>query len=41
MIAYVAPVTVLKVILYKSGNLYGTAELGGKYGHGTVWEITP
>jgi len=23
------------------GNLYGTAELGGAYGNGVVWEITP
>ena len=29
------------VILDKSGNLYGTANTGGGYGYGAVWEITP
>lgn len=24
-----------------NGNLYGTAAMGGQYGHGVVWEITP
>ena len=24
-----------------NGNLYGTAQLAGAYGVGTVWEITP
>jgi uncharacterized repeat protein (TIGR03803 family) len=24
-----------------SGNLYGTAQFGGTYGEGVVWEITP
>jgi len=24
-----------------SGNLYGTAAMGGQYGHGVVWKITP
>ena len=24
-----------------SGNLYGTASMGGAYGYGTVFEITP
>lgn len=23
------------------GNIYGTSEAGGQYGHGTVWEFTP
>jgi uncharacterized repeat protein (TIGR03803 family) len=29
------------VIFDTSGNLYGTASLGGAYGWGVVWEITP
>jgi uncharacterized repeat protein (TIGR03803 family) len=28
-------------ILDASGNLYGTAQTGGTYGAGTVWELTP
>ena len=29
------------VVLDADGNLYGTAELGGANGDGTVWELTP
>jgi uncharacterized repeat protein (TIGR03803 family) len=29
------------VIFDQSGNLYGTTELGGAYGYGTVYELTP
>lgn len=29
------------VIFDQSGNLYGTTELGGAYGYGTVFELTP
>jgi uncharacterized repeat protein (TIGR03803 family) len=29
------------VTIDSSGNLYGTTWKGGKYGLGTVWEITP
>ncbi len=29
------------VVFDSSGNLYGTAEWGGAYGNGVVWEITP
>lgn len=29
------------VTLDAHGNLFGTAEQGGAYGHGVVWEITP
>jgi uncharacterized repeat protein (TIGR03803 family) len=29
------------VLIDASGNLYGTATLGGAYGQGTAWEITP
>lgn len=29
------------LILDASGNLYGTAQYGGNYGQGVVWEITP
>ena len=29
------------VILDAAGNLYGTAEAGGQYDFGVVWEITP
>lgn len=29
------------VLIDAQGNLYGTAELGGQYGAGVVWEITP
>jgi uncharacterized repeat protein (TIGR03803 family) len=29
------------VVMDASGNLYGTAELGGAYGDGTVWQLTP
>jgi uncharacterized repeat protein (TIGR03803 family) len=29
------------VTLDAHGNLYGTTEQGGAYGHGVVWEITP
>ena len=28
-------------IIDSHGNIYGTTELGGSYGYGTVWEITP
>ncbi len=24
-----------------NGNLYGTAAMGGQYGHGVIWEVTP
>ena len=29
------------VVLDASGNLYGTAWVGGSYGEGVIWEITP
>ncbi len=29
------------IVFDGSGNLYGTANQGGAYGWGTVWEITP
>jgi len=29
------------VVLDPAGNIYGTAEIGGSGGYGTVWEITP
>lgn len=29
------------VVMDSSGNLYGTAQLGGSFGLGTVWEVTP
>ena len=29
------------LIADRSGNLYGTASMGGAYGYGTVFEITP
>jgi uncharacterized repeat protein (TIGR03803 family) len=29
------------VIFDQSGNLYGTTELGGAYGYGTIFELTP
>ncbi len=29
------------VTLDSNGNLYGTAFVGGQYGYGVVWEITP
>jgi uncharacterized repeat protein (TIGR03803 family) len=29
------------VTLDANGNLYGTTSVGGQYGYGTVWEITP
>ncbi len=29
------------VVVDASGNIYGTSEAGGVYGHGTVWEFTP
>lgn len=29
------------VVFDASGNIYGTSEAGGQYGHGTVWEFTP
>jgi uncharacterized repeat protein (TIGR03803 family) len=29
------------LIIVREGNLYGTTALGGKYGLGVVFEITP
>ncbi len=29
------------LVLDSSGNLYGTTNLGGAYGYGVVFEITP
>jgi uncharacterized repeat protein (TIGR03803 family) len=29
------------VVFDANGNIYGTSEAGGLYGHGTVWEFTP
>jgi len=29
------------VLIDAQGNLYGTAESGGQYGSGMVWELTP
>ncbi len=29
------------LVMDANGNLYGTASLGGSYGYGVVWEITP
>jgi len=29
------------VLIDPQGNLYGTAQVGGAYGYGVVWEITP
>ena len=28
-------------VLDENGNLFGTAFLGGEYGKGVIWEITP
>ena len=29
------------VVMDSAGNIYGTAQNGGAYGYGVVWEITP
>jgi len=31
----------LGALLYLDGNLYGSTNLGGQYGCGTVFEVTP
>jgi len=29
------------LLMDSSGNLYGMTSYGGRYGGGTVWELTP
>ena len=30
-----------QLVLDSAGNLYGTTAVGGAYGYGVIWEITP